>query len=47
MDTLAEAYFANGDYQQAVEIQKKALALDPDNTELQEHMARYRQAAGM
>ncbi len=47
MDTLAEAHFANGDYQQAVEIQKKALALDPDNTELQEHMARYRQAAGM
>ena len=47
IDTLAEAYFVNGDYQQAVEIQKKALALEPDNTELQEHMARYRKAAGM
>ena len=45
IDTLAEAHFANGDYQQAVEIQKKALALEPDNKELQEHMARYRQAA--
>jgi Flp pilus assembly protein TadD len=47
IDTLAEAHFINGDYQQAVEIQKKALALEPDNTELQEHMARYRKAAGM
>jgi tetratricopeptide (TPR) repeat protein len=47
LDTLAEAHFVNEDYQQAVEIQKKALALEPDNTELQEHMARYRKAAGM
>ncbi len=47
VDTLAEAYFVNGDYQQAVETQKKALALEPDNAQLQEHMARYRKAAGM
>jgi tetratricopeptide (TPR) repeat protein len=47
IDTLAEAYYVNGDYQQAVEVQKKALALEPDNTELEEHMARYRKAAGM
>jgi tetratricopeptide (TPR) repeat protein len=47
IDTLAEAHFVNGDYQQAVEIQKKALSLAPDNKELQEHMARYRKAAGM
>jgi membrane associated rhomboid family serine protease/tetratricopeptide (TPR) repeat protein len=47
IDTLAEAYFANGDYQQAVETQKKALALEPHNTELQVHMVRYRKAAGM
>jgi tetratricopeptide (TPR) repeat protein len=46
IDTLAEAHFANGEYQLAVEIQKKALALEPDNPELQEHMARYRKAAG-
>ncbi len=45
IDTLAEAYYVNGDFQQAVEIQKKALALLPDNPELQEHMARYRKAA--
>lgn len=47
IDTLAEAYFVNGDFQQAVETQKKALALDPDNAELQGHMTRYRAAAGM
>ncbi|HXW15270.1 MAG TPA: rhomboid family intramembrane serine protease [Terriglobia bacterium] len=47
IDTLAEAYFVNGDYEQAVEIQKKALALEPNNTELQEHMKRYREAAGI
>ena len=45
IDTLAEAHYVNGDYQQAVEIQKKALALEPDNKELQEHMERYRKAA--
>ncbi|HTS69040.1 MAG TPA: rhomboid family intramembrane serine protease [Terriglobia bacterium] len=47
IDTLAEAFFANGAYPQAVETQKKALALDPANTELKEHMERYRKAAGM
>ena len=46
IDTLAEALYVNGDYQQAVEIQKKALALEPHSKELQEHMARYRKAAG-
>jgi membrane associated rhomboid family serine protease/tetratricopeptide (TPR) repeat protein len=47
IDTLAEAHYLNGDYQQAVEIQKKALELEPNNKELQEHLARYRKAAGM
>lgn len=47
LDTLAEAHFASGDYRQAVELQKKALAIEPQNTELQQHMARYRRAAGM
>jgi len=37
----------NGNYQQAVEIQEKALVLEPDNKELQEHMARYRKAAAI
>jgi rhomboid protease GluP len=47
IDTLAEAHFANGSYQEAVNTQNKALALDPDNRELQEHMSRYRKAAGI
>jgi len=45
LDTLAEAHFVNGQYAEAVDVQKKALSLDPSNTELQKHMARYRQGA--
>lgn len=44
IDTLAEAYYATGNYAQAVETQKKALALAPHAAELQEHMAKYRKA---
>ena len=44
IDTLAEALHANGRNQEAVEIQEKTLALDPDNPEFQSHMKRYRQA---
>lgn len=47
IDTLAEAHYANGDYHGAVEIQKKALALLPDNEELKEHMARYKRATNI
>lgn len=47
IDTLAEALYANGDFDQAVKVQTKALKLDPNNPELQEHMARYRKAAGV
>jgi membrane associated rhomboid family serine protease/tetratricopeptide (TPR) repeat protein len=47
VDTLAEAHFVNGDYQQAVEIEKKALLLEPDNKDLQEHMERYRKATSI
>lgn len=46
VDTLAEAHYANGDFAEAVRIQTKALELDPHNRELQDHMARYRKAAG-
>jgi len=46
IDTLAEANFASGSYQEAVRIQVLALQLDPRDPELQEHMARYRKAAG-
>ena len=46
IDTLAEANYAGGSYQEAVRVQLLALQLDPQNPELQEHMARYRKAAG-
>ena len=46
IDTLAEANYASGSYQEAVRIQSRALQLDPRDPELQEHMARYRKAAG-
>jgi rhomboid protease GluP len=45
IDTLAEALFLNGKYQQAVETQKKALALDPGDKTMQEHLAKYQKAA--
>jgi tetratricopeptide (TPR) repeat protein len=47
IDTLAEALYVNGRYQQAVEVQKKALALNPDDKTMQEHMAKYQKAAGV
>jgi rhomboid protease GluP len=46
IDTLAEAHYASGSYQEAVRIQVLALQLDPRDPELQEHMTRYRKAAG-
>jgi tetratricopeptide (TPR) repeat protein len=46
IDTLAEANYAEGNYQEAVRLQVLALQLDPQDPELQEHMARYRKAAG-
>ncbi len=47
IDTLAEAHFVNGEFAQAVEIQRKAIAIEPDNKELQEHMERYRRGAAI
>ena len=46
IDTLAEALYVNGRYQEAVEAQKKALALDPGDKTMQQHMAKYMKAAG-
>lgn len=45
LDTLAEAYYANGDYREAIETETRALALDPHNLDYQDHMERYRKAA--
>ncbi len=44
IDTLAEAFYVNGHYPEAVATQEKALALRPDDAELQAHMERYRRA---
>jgi rhomboid protease GluP len=46
IDTLAEAFYADGQYRQAVATQGKALALDPGNKTMQAHMAKYQKAAG-
>ncbi len=46
VDTLAEAYYVNGDFDEAVKTETRALALDARNQEYQDHMARYRKAAG-
>ena len=46
LDTLAEALFVNHQYAEAVKAETRALQLAPNNREFQEHMARYRQAAG-
>lgn len=42
IDTLAEALYSNGKFSDAVRTQERALILEPDNQEYQEHMARYR-----
>jgi membrane associated rhomboid family serine protease/Flp pilus assembly protein TadD len=47
IDTLAEAHYAHGDFAEAVRVQGQALKLEPNNQEFQEHMTRYRKAAGM
>jgi Flp pilus assembly protein TadD len=46
-DTLAEANYARGNYQEAVRVQSLTLQLAPQNAEFQAHMARYRNAAGV
>jgi membrane associated rhomboid family serine protease/tetratricopeptide (TPR) repeat protein len=45
IDTLAEAYYAIGNYQAAVNAEVRALQLAPNHPEYQQHMARYRKAA--
>ena len=45
IDTLAEAFYVNNSFDEAVRTQSKALKLDPDNREFKEHMEKYRKAA--
>jgi thiol-disulfide isomerase/thioredoxin len=44
LDTLACAHFVNGDAAKAIEVQEKALKLNPDADELKEHMATFKKA---
>ena len=45
LDTLACAYFADGDVAKAVETQEKALKLRPDDDELKAHLEKFKKAA--
>jgi Tfp pilus assembly protein PilF len=47
VDTLAEALLLNGKEQEALDTERKAVALAPENVELQERLARFREAAGV
>ncbi len=45
LDTLAESLYVNGKFKEAVDVQKKALQISPNNPEFQRHMLRYQKAA--
>jgi TPR repeat protein len=45
LDTLAAAYFADGQTDKAVETEQKALARNPDNDSYKKAMAKYQAAA--
>lgn len=44
MDTVAEAHYAGGDYEQAIAWEKKALAADPDNEFFGEQLKKFESA---
>jgi tetratricopeptide (TPR) repeat protein len=44
LDTLAEVYFARGDYDNAIKIGKEALATDPDDQYFKDQVAKFEQA---
>ena len=46
MDTVAEAYYAAGDYADAVEWEKKALGADAANKFFEEQLKKFEEAAG-
>ena len=45
LDTLAEVHFRRGDFGRAIELEKKALALAPDDKEILEQMQKFEAAA--
>jgi tetratricopeptide (TPR) repeat protein len=44
LDTLAEVYFAMGDYDNAIEIGKECVAAEPDDTYFQNQVKKYQKA---
>ena len=42
IDTLAEAYYVNHDYKQAVALEERALKLEPDRPEFKKSLARFK-----
>jgi tetratricopeptide (TPR) repeat protein len=45
MDTVAEAHYAAGDYEQAIAWEKKAIAADPQNEFFAEQLKKFEDAA--
>jgi Flp pilus assembly protein TadD len=45
LDTLAEALLLNGQVSEALSTEQQALALDPQNAEMQSRLAHFREAA--
>jgi tetratricopeptide (TPR) repeat protein len=46
MDTLAEAYYAAGDYEAAVRWENRALEIDPENDFFQGQLKKFEAARG-
>jgi TPR repeat protein len=44
LDTLAEAYYAQGHYDEAIHAEEKALTLEPHEPSFKERLAKYQQA---
>jgi tetratricopeptide (TPR) repeat protein len=45
LDTLAELYYAMGDYGNAIKIGEEALSKEPDDQYLKDQLTKYRSAA--
>ena len=45
LDTLAEVHFRRGDFDRAIELEKKAVALAPDDKEIREQLQKFEAAA--
>ena len=46
LDTLAEAYYVNNQFDKAMEMEKKAISLKPDNKFYKEQLRKFEQAKG-